>query len=109
MTKMNIPPQKLVLLISAAFLVLSCASQQKNPAQVLSQEPKSEKTLAVENNLLPPVMIKEQPIKNMNIQERMDFYHVPGVSIAVINNFSIESSNTNSYKYNIRAIKKQVA
>jgi len=42
----------------------------------------------VENNLLPPVLIEgEQPY---NLHDRMAYYHVPGLSIAVIKDFEIE-------------------
>lgn len=44
----------------------------------------------VEKNLLPPVLIKgDVP---WTLQERMDFYHVPGVSVVVINNFKVDAA-----------------
>jgi CubicO group peptidase (beta-lactamase class C family) len=42
----------------------------------------------VEKGLLSPVLIKGDP--GRTIQERMKFYKVPGVSIAVINNYKVE-------------------
>jgi CubicO group peptidase (beta-lactamase class C family) len=42
----------------------------------------------VEKGLLSPVLIKGDP--GWAIQERMKFYNVPGVSIAVINDFKVE-------------------
>lgn len=42
----------------------------------------------VEKGLLPPVLIKGDPA--WTLQERMKHYKVPGVSIAVINDFKIE-------------------
>jgi CubicO group peptidase (beta-lactamase class C family) len=42
----------------------------------------------VEKGLLSPVLIKGNP--GWTIQERMKFYKVPGVSIAVINNYKVE-------------------
>jgi CubicO group peptidase (beta-lactamase class C family) len=45
---------------------------------------------AVENNLRPALYVKGKPIPVMNILDRMRHYHVPGVSVAVINNGKIE-------------------
>jgi len=42
----------------------------------------------VENGLLPPIPVKDQ--FKWNIFERMEHHKVPGVSVAVINNFKIE-------------------
>lgn len=39
----------------------------------------------IENNLLPSILIEGEEIEGLNIYERMDFYHVPGVSIAFLN------------------------
>ncbi len=41
----------------------------------------------VENGLLPPVLVKGEPA--WNILERMEHYKVPGVSVAVIENYKI--------------------
>ncbi|NIM99874.1 MAG: serine hydrolase [candidate division Zixibacteria bacterium] len=41
----------------------------------------------IENGLLPPILVKGDP--GWNIYERMDTHGVPGVSIAVIDNFAI--------------------
>src|SRR5260370_7320208 len=38
----------------------------------------------VENGLRTPIAIKDQPVTRMGIAERLKFYHVPGVSVAVI-------------------------
>src|SRR5262249_54489205 len=42
----------------------------------------------IEKGLLPAVLIKGDP--GWTIQERMKFYKVPGVSIAVINDYKVE-------------------
>jgi CubicO group peptidase (beta-lactamase class C family) len=42
----------------------------------------------VENGLRPPVPVKGDP--GMNILERLKFYNVPGVSVAVISNYKVE-------------------
>jgi len=52
------------------------------------QSPDRSRIDRVEKGLLPPVLIKGEPA--WTIQERMKFYKVPGVSVAVINDFKIE-------------------
>ena len=44
----------------------------------------------VENGLQTPVSIKGQPRVNMTIAERLKFYKVPGVSVAVIDGGKVE-------------------
>jgi len=44
----------------------------------------------VENGLRPPIAIKGQPVRTMTIEERLKFYHVPGVSLAFLNGGKIE-------------------
>jgi hypothetical protein len=48
---------------------------------------------SVENNLLPAVIFKGQPIAPKSIYDRMDAYKIPGVSISVFKNGAIEWSN----------------
>ena len=45
---------------------------------------------AVENGLLPSIIIQHRPAPVMRLTDRMAFYRVPGISIAVINNFAID-------------------
>jgi len=45
---------------------------------------------AVEDNLLTAVSIHGIPKKSYNLMERMKYFHVPGVSVAVINDANIE-------------------
>jgi len=52
------------------------------------QTPVQARIERVEKGLLPVVLIKGEP--GWDIQQRMKHYKVPGVSIAVINNFKIE-------------------
>lgn len=47
-----------------------------------------EKIKQVENGLMPPVQTEGQT--SYNINERMAFYHIQGVSIAVIHNYKVE-------------------
>ena len=54
---------------------------------------KSKHTIAattLENALRPAMYAKGKPIAAMNILDRMKYYHVPGVSVAVINNGKID-------------------
>ena len=44
----------------------------------------------IENGLLPASVIKGQPLPQMKLAERMKYHKIPGVSIAVINNYKIE-------------------
>lgn len=44
----------------------------------------------VEDALLPPNVIKGQPLSQMKLVERMKYYGTPGASIAVINNYKID-------------------
>ncbi len=50
----------------------------------------AEKIQRVDNGLIRAVLIKDQPVERWNIAERMQHYKVPGVSIAVIDNYKIE-------------------
>jgi len=45
---------------------------------------------AVEKSLLESASIKGMPLKKMKLAERMSYYRVPGLSLAVINNYCIE-------------------
>jgi len=49
-----------------------------------------EKIQAVEKSLLAAISLKDIPQSPRNLINRMEKYHIPGVSIAVINNSSIE-------------------
>ena len=55
---------------------------------VFGQSPVPSRIQRVEQGLLPSVLIKGSP--GWTIQERMKHYKIPGVSIAVINNFKVE-------------------
>jgi CubicO group peptidase (beta-lactamase class C family) len=45
---------------------------------------------AIEESLLPPVVIRGEPTPSMRLSERMEHYNVPGVNIAVINGGELE-------------------
>jgi len=79
---------KLAILVTAAVVIIAgnCKSRHtaenpvKNPARIQ----------AVENGLKPAMYAKGEPIAAMNILDRMKYYNVPGVSVAVIDNGKIE-------------------
>jgi CubicO group peptidase (beta-lactamase class C family) len=66
--------------IVATMLVVSLTA--------LAQSPVQSRIERVENGLLPSVIVKGVP--GWTIQERLKRYNIPGVSIAVINNYKIE-------------------
>jgi CubicO group peptidase (beta-lactamase class C family) len=44
----------------------------------------------IENGLLPSILVRGDSIKQYHLLDRMDHYHVPGVSIAVVDNGEIK-------------------
>lgn len=67
-----------LLLLTLAIFTFGCSSAVSENATISM----------VENNLLPSVLIEgEQPY---NLLDRMAYYNVPGVSIAVIKDFKVE-------------------
>jgi CubicO group peptidase (beta-lactamase class C family) len=82
------PPRKSLLSLLSLILALSALlalPAEPNPAGAQSQPPAASgpdpRIGRVENGLLPPVLIKGQ--KTWKILDRMKFYNVPGVSVAV--------------------------
>ncbi|MGO8786551.1 MAG: serine hydrolase [Terriglobia bacterium] len=73
-----------------AAMRLSCSSAMAAPVNSSAaaiQEPAggsdvNARIARIENGLLPPVLIKGQPVQPMTIADRMAHYKVPGVSIA---------------------------
>lgn len=79
--------------MSSKVLLLILVFSQAVPAQSLLTRAASDSTVQlrmerVERGLLPPVLIKGQT--GWSIQERLKHYKIPGVSVAVINDFKIE-------------------
>src|SRR6185295_16912658 len=54
----------------------------------LAQSPVQSRVERVENGLLPAVIVKGVP--GWTVQERLKRYKIPGVSVAVINNYKVE-------------------
>src|SRR5690242_16663497 len=73
-------------ILSGVFLALfSCAAGLA--AQADDSGPRMK---AVENGLVPSVSVTGSPAIGRTIQDRMRAYHVPGVSIAVIQNYRMD-------------------
>lgn len=67
-----------VTLAALCFCMFSCRTGvPSNPDLALID--------SVENSLLPSILLKGQAVKGFNILERMDYYHITGVSIAFMN------------------------
>jgi CubicO group peptidase (beta-lactamase class C family) len=66
-------------LITTIALLTACASRRTDPADVARSEAQ-----LVEHGLTYPVRIAGAPALNMNLTERMAFYRVPDVTIAVV-------------------------
>lgn len=70
---------KKIIVVVIVLLSIPTFSQEKTLAQRIE---------AVENNLIPFVPVKK--FKGWNLLERMKYYKVPGVSIAVIKDYKID-------------------
>ncbi|MCA9761221.1 MAG: beta-lactamase family protein [Streptococcus sp.] len=56
----------------------------------LNQEEVEERIVKIENGLLPAIAIQGHPVSKIRLDQQMEHYGVPSVSIAVINNGQIE-------------------
>jgi CubicO group peptidase (beta-lactamase class C family) len=64
-------------------------------AQESSNEPDPRARIdRIENDLLPPIVIKGQPVPTMKIADRMAHYKVPGVSVAFFDHGQIKWTRT---------------
>lgn len=66
------------LFLLVCFLFFSCSDKE------IKSDSLQNDIASIENNLLPPLVAKGDSIPKMNIYDRMEHYHVPGVSIAVV-------------------------
>lgn len=78
----NIILKKIHFLLVSLALASNCFAQQ-NKELLLEIN-------AIENSLIKNIQIKGDSLQKFNIQERMDYYKVPGVSIAVVENGKIK-------------------
>jgi len=70
------------LIFAISFGCAGCSSKKS--------EENSSLILAVENNLRPGFIIKGEPVRTVNIFDRMKQLNVPGASLAIINNGKVE-------------------
>ena len=68
------------LLVSLLFL-LSC---QPTATETAVDPEVAEAIRAIENGLLPAVLATDDTLSSYTLAERMDYYHVPGVSIGIL-------------------------
>lgn len=80
----------ITLSILVCCLVISCQPEGTTETGSAIDPAIEEKITNVENNLMRWARIEGQDVQALNIKDRMEFFHVPAVSIAVINNGKIE-------------------
>jgi hypothetical protein len=68
------------------FILVVTSCQNPPQAPPVAADPADR----VENSLTPAVVIEGRPVETYNLQERVEYYGVPGVSIALFDNFEIE-------------------
>lgn len=70
------------LAIAAICLLMVSCTARSDPDNALIE--------TIENNLLPSLILEGQEVEGMNIYDRMEYYQIPGVSIAFLNGGEIE-------------------
>ncbi len=78
-----------VCLLAILLIGLAGLAPRITTARQTNSNQLEERIRRVTNGLLPPITIKGQPPAPMNLDDRMRHYKVPGLSVAVIDNFSI--------------------
>jgi CubicO group peptidase (beta-lactamase class C family) len=74
--------KKIYFLLFSITLISNCFAQKDGQIQ--------SEISVIENGLIKNIQIKGDSAQTFNIQERMDYYKVPGVSIAVVENGKIK-------------------
>lgn len=74
--------KKIYFLLFSITLISNCFAQKDGQIQ--------SEISVIENGLIKNIQIKGDSAQRFNIQERMDYYKVPGVSIAVVENGEIK-------------------
>ncbi|WP_247233395.1 serine hydrolase [Telluribacter sp. SYSU D00476] len=82
--------------LSNAFTLIAFLAARATLAQTFSPEVE-QKIRQVETHLQPPIQLAGQPTEYYTIQDRMEHYQVPSVSIAVVNNGRIEWAKAYGY------------
>lgn len=76
-------PIVFIVLLISGFSSFFLSASDNSP-----QEPQDKRIFLIENGLQPAVMFDGDP--SWNINQRMAFYGVPGVSIAIINDYKVD-------------------
>jgi CubicO group peptidase (beta-lactamase class C family) len=87
--------QRSVVLFSILTTVIAsmCALPLHGPglrARAQTSSDVTQRIERIENGLLPPAIVKGEELVTMKLADRMRYYKIPGVSIAVINDGKIE-------------------
>jgi CubicO group peptidase (beta-lactamase class C family) len=82
--------KNLTVIFALLFLFSTCRDPQ------VMVDP-SVSITAIENNLLPGLIVEGEDMPPMNIHERMAFYNVPGLSLAFFENGDIQWTRTYGY------------
>ena len=82
--------KNLTVALAILFLFSTCRDPQ------VAADP-SVSITAIENNLLPGLIIEGEDTPPMNNHERMAFYNVPGLSLAFFENGDIQWTKTYGY------------
>ncbi len=69
-----------------ALALMTMAAAATNAAQ----SPGDERVRRIENGLIPPVILKGQPVRTSKLEDRMRELKIPGVSIAVFDKGRLE-------------------
>lgn len=76
--------------LTTLFILLACLSVDAAPKPKATDAALEARVHRVEHGLLPNTIIKGAPPATMELAERMRFYNVPGVSVAVIQDGRID-------------------
>jgi len=80
----------IIKLLHFLFLILVAVNSQACAQDQSAELSTADRQQQVENGLLPPYFIEGSEPERYTIGERMEYYNVPGMSIAVINNGEVE-------------------
>jgi len=75
----NLLSPRIRLFAAAALTVITSLSSRAQPSDSADTQAHIAR---IENGLLPSVVIRDKPLPAMKLADRMQYYHVPGVSIA---------------------------
>ena len=86
---MRVKSAAVILFLTAGFVLTGCETQASLTKKRVRQ---------IEKGLLRTVYIKGSKIDKMPLTRRMEFYKVPGVSIAVIDRYQVEWAKAYGYR-----------